>query len=81
MEEIKLLNEQKEKFESENKILEIKNKNLNEQIIKLQNEILSNTREDNMNEHLKESIEIHKRNTEAYNAEVERLKRELEIIG
>lgn len=33
------------------------------------------------NEHLKESIEIHKRNTEAYNAEVERLKRELEIIG
>ena len=53
--EIKQLNELKEKFESENKILEIKNKNLNDQIIKLQNEILINTREDNLSQQLKES--------------------------
>lgn len=33
------------------------------------------------NQHLRECIEVHKRNTEAYNAEVERLKKELEIIG
>ncbi len=33
------------------------------------------------NQHLRECIEAHKRNTEAYNAEVERLKKELEIIG
>ncbi len=33
------------------------------------------------NQHLRECIESHKRNTEAYNAEVERLKKELEIIG
>ena len=33
------------------------------------------------NERLKESIQEHKRNTEAYNMEVKRLKKELEIIG
>lgn len=33
------------------------------------------------NERLKESIEDHKKNTIAYNAEVERLKKELDIIG
>ena len=32
------------------------------------------------NERLKESIEVHKKNTIAYNAEVDRLKRELDII-
>ena len=32
------------------------------------------------NERLRESIEIHKKNTIAYNAEVDRLKRELDII-
>ncbi len=32
------------------------------------------------NDKLRESIEIHKKNTEAYNKEVEKLKRELEII-
>ena len=33
------------------------------------------------NERLRESIQEHKRNTEAYNMEVQRLKRELDIIG
>lgn len=33
------------------------------------------------NERIRESIQEHKKNTEIYNAEVERLKRELEIIG
>lgn len=33
------------------------------------------------NERLRESIKEHKRNTEAYNMEVQRLKRELDIIG
>ncbi|MBO5476437.1 MAG: hypothetical protein J6A15_01620 [Clostridia bacterium] len=33
------------------------------------------------NERLKESIQEHKRNTEAYNMEVQRLKKELDIIG
>ena len=84
--EIKLLNEQKEKFESENKILEIKNKNLNEQIIKLQNEILSNTREDNMNEHLKESnnelkSQIEKQNSDINNLEKKNLELKNIIIG
>ena len=84
--EIKLLNEQKEKFESENKILEIKNKNLNEQIIKLQNEILSNTREDNMNEHLKESNnelknQIEKQNSDINNLEKKNLELKNIIIG
>ena len=32
------------------------------------------------NERLRESIEVHKKNTIAYNAEVDRLKRELDII-
>ena len=84
--EIKLLNEQKEKFESENKILEIKNKNLNEQIIKLQNEILSNTREDNMTEHLKESnnelkSQIEKQNSDINNLEKKNLELKNIIIG
>ena len=84
--EIKLLNEQKEKFESENKILEIKNKNLNEQIIKLQNEILSNTREDNMNEQLKESnnelkSQIEKQNSDINNLEKKNLELKNIIIG
>ena len=84
--EIKLLNKQKEKFESENKILEIKNKNLNEQIIKLQNEILSNTREDNMNEHLKESnnelkSQIEKQNSDINNLEKKNLELKNIIIG
>ncbi len=33
------------------------------------------------NERLRESIQEHKKNTEAYNMEVQRLKRELDIIG
>lgn len=33
------------------------------------------------NERLKESIQEHKKNTEAYNMEVQRLKKELDIIG
>lgn len=33
------------------------------------------------NERLKETIAMHRKNTEAYNNEVERLKKELEIIG
>lgn len=33
------------------------------------------------NERLRESIQEHKRNTEAYNMEVQRLKKELDIIG
>ncbi len=33
------------------------------------------------NEKLRETIAIHKKNTEAYNNEVERLKKELDIIG
>ena len=33
------------------------------------------------NERLKESIQEHRRNTEAYNLEVERLKKELDIIS
>lgn len=33
------------------------------------------------NERLKESIQEHRKNTEAYNMEVQRLKRELDIIG
>ena len=33
------------------------------------------------NERLKESSQEHKRNTEAYNMEVQRLKKELDIIG
>ena len=33
------------------------------------------------NERLRESIQEHKKNTEAYNMEVQRLKKELDIIG
>ena len=33
------------------------------------------------NERLKESIQEHKKNTESYNMEVQRLKKELDIIG
>ena len=78
--EIKQLNEEKEKFESENKILEIKNKNLNEQIIKLQNEVLINTREDNINTQLKESnIEL-KTQLEKQNSDINILeKKNLEL--
>ena len=84
--EIKQLIEEKEKFESENKILEIKNKNLNDQIIKLQNEVLINTREDNLNEQLKESnnelkSQIEKQNSDINNLEKKNLELKNIIIG
>ena len=78
--EIKQLIEEKEKFESENKILEIKNKNLNDQIIKLQNEVLINTREDNLNEQLKESNNELKSQIEKQNSDINILeKKNLEL--
>ena len=52
---IKRLTEEKEKINFDYRLLEIKNKNLNDQVLKLQNEILSNTKEDNLNEKLRES--------------------------
>lgn len=52
---IKKLSEEKEKMDFDYRLLEIKNKNLNDQVQKLQNEILSNTKEDNLNEKLRES--------------------------
>jgi hypothetical protein len=52
---IKRLSEEKEKMDFDYRLLEIKNKNLNDQVVKLQNEILSNTKEDNINEKLRES--------------------------
>ena len=84
--EISQLNEIKEKIESENKILVIKNKNLSEQILKLQNEVLINTREDNLNGQLKESnIElksiIEKQNIDINNLEKKNLELENIIIG
>jgi centrosomal protein CEP135 len=83
---IKILNEEKEKFESENKILELKNKNLNEQIKKLQNEVLTNTREDNINQQLKESNielknQIEKQNNDITNLEKTNLELKNIIIG
>ena len=84
--EIKQLIEEKEKFESENKILEIKNKNLTEQISKLQNEVLINTREDNINLQLKESnnelkIQIEKQNNDISELEKKNLELKNIIIG
>ena len=71
---IKRLNEEKEKIFFDNRLLEIKNKNLNEQVLKLQNEILSNTKEDNINEKLRESNnelrnQIDKKNEDINNLE------------
>ena len=84
--EIKQLIEEKEKFESENKILEIKNKNLIEQITKLQNEVLINTREDNINMQLKESNNdlknlIEKQNNDINDLEKKNLELKNIIIG
>ena len=72
---IKQLNEEKEKIESDNKILELKNKNLNEQILKLQNEVLSNTKEDNINEQLRESNTELKNTIEKQNNDINNLEK------
>ena len=80
---IKKLKEEIEKKDSENKIYEIKNKNLNEQILKLQNEVLTNTKEDHLNEQLKESNIEYKNQIEKQNIvikDLENTNKELKSI-
>ena len=80
---IKQLNEEKEKKDSDYKILEIKNKNLNEQLLKLQNEVLINTKEDNLKEQLKESNNELKNTIEQKNKDIfdlEKTNKELKSI-
>ena len=80
---IKQLNEEKEKKDSNYKILEIKNKNLNEQLLKLQNEVLINTKEDNLKEQLKESNNELKNTIEQKNKDIfdlEKTNKELKSI-
>ena len=80
---IKKLKEEIEKKDSENKLYEIKNKNLNEQVLKLQNEVLSNTKEDHLNEQLKESNIEYKNQIEKQNIvinDLEKTNKELKSI-
>ena len=70
---IKQLNEEKEKIFSDNKILELKNKNMNEQVIKLQNEVLTKAKEGNLNEQLKESNTELKNQIEKQNKDINNL--------
>ena len=83
---IQKLREEKEKVDSDYRILEIKNKNLNDQIVKLQNEVLVNTKEENLNERLKESNtelknEIEKKNKDINNLEKTNLELKSIITG
>ena len=80
---IKKLKEEIEKKDSENKIYEIKIKNLNEQVLKLQNEVLSNAKEDHLNEQLKESNFEYKNQIEKQNIvikDLENTNKELKSI-
>ena len=83
---INKLREEKEKLDSDYRILEVKNKNLNDQIINLQKEVLVNTKEENLNEKLKESNtelknEIEKKNNDINNLEKTNLELKSIITG
>jgi len=72
---IKRLSEEKEKIGNDNRLLEIKNKNLNDQVLKLQNEILSNTKEDNINEKLRESNNELRNQIDKQNKDIDNLEK------